>query len=300
MFELSVIRVIKLFMKSIKDGKKIVRDNKSSSYPVFELPGIYCIYNMSILSRYPRNDLWLANLCKPNSTHAKSLREHQTKLHLATYGLSRTRVFFNTSLSWLLSKSAFSNLYKLYLYDGNKDDLMANMFISLYPFYFIILAAKTATQITNIILPTWKRGYVTLYVYHKNKDDLMTNLFISLYPFYFIILAAKTATQITNVEGLTRAKRDLVRHLAGENNANIILLQETHLEDEQKLQIEGFNLTEFIPGMAYGIASYIRDGINANPIQKSPWWQPNLMHHYRNRWMPNSKYLQTSTCTNRP
>ena len=73
------------------------------------------------------------------------------------------------------------------------------MFISLYPFYFIILAAKTATQITNIILPTWKRGYVTLYVYHKNKDDLMTNLFISLYPFYFIILAAKTATQITNI-----------------------------------------------------------------------------------------------------
>ena len=26
---------------------------------------------------------------------------------------------------------------------------MTNLFISLYPFYFIILAAKTATQITN-------------------------------------------------------------------------------------------------------------------------------------------------------
>ena len=34
------------------------------------------------------------------------------------------------------------------------------VFLSLYPFYFIILAVKTATQITNIILPTWKRGYV--------------------------------------------------------------------------------------------------------------------------------------------
>ena len=33
---------------------------------------------------------------------------------------------------------------------------MANMFISLYPFYFIIRAAKTATQITNIILPNLK------------------------------------------------------------------------------------------------------------------------------------------------
>ena len=31
-----------------------------------------------------------------------------------------------------------------------QDDLLTNLFISLYPFYFIILAAKTATQITNI------------------------------------------------------------------------------------------------------------------------------------------------------
>ena len=36
------------------------------------------------------------------------------------------------------------------------------------------------------------------------------------------------------------------------------------------LQIEGLNLTEFIPGRAHGIASYIRHGINAKPIQKSP------------------------------
>ena len=45
---------------------------------------------------------------------------------------------------------------QIYLYHGNKDDLMANMFISLYPFYFIILAAKTTTQITNIALPNLK------------------------------------------------------------------------------------------------------------------------------------------------
>ena len=45
---------------------------------------------------------------------------------------------------------------QIYLYHGNKDDLMANMFISLYPFYFIILAAKTTTQITNITLPNLK------------------------------------------------------------------------------------------------------------------------------------------------
>ena len=40
-------------------------------------------------------------------------------------------------------------MYTLYVYHKNKDDLMKNLFISLYPLYFIILAAKTATQITK-------------------------------------------------------------------------------------------------------------------------------------------------------
>ena len=61
------------------------------------------------------------------------------------------------------SKLENEAMYTLYVYHKNKDDLMTNLFISLYPFYFIILAAKTATQITNIILPTWKRGYVYKY-----------------------------------------------------------------------------------------------------------------------------------------
>ena len=77
-----------------------------------------------------------------------------------------------------------------------------------------------------------------------------------------------TSTEIRilqlNVEGLTRAKRDLVRHLADEHHANIILLQETHAETEQKLEIEGFNLIDFIPSKHHGIASYACDGINGS------------------------------------
>ena len=73
-----------------------------------------------------------------------------------------------------------------------------------------------------------------------------------------------------NVEGLTRNKRDLIRHLADENNANIILLQETHAETEEKLEIEGFNIIDYIPSKHHGIASYSSEGINANLVQKSP------------------------------
>ena len=48
MFELSGVRVIRRFygkvLRRFKGPKKIVRDNKSSSYPVFELPGVHCTY----------------------------------------------------------------------------------------------------------------------------------------------------------------------------------------------------------------------------------------------------------------
>ena len=73
-----------------------------------------------------------------------------------------------------------------------------------------------------------------------------------------------------NVEGLTRNKLDLIRHLADENNANIILLQETHVVAEEKLEIEGFNIIDLIPSKHHDIASYSRESINAKPVHKSP------------------------------
>ena len=72
-----------------------------------------------------------------------------------------------------------------------------------------------------------------------------------------------------NVEGLTRVKRDLIRHLADINHVNIILLQETHCTEEEKLAIEGYNIIDFIPSKHHGIASYTCDGVTAKPIQKS-------------------------------
>ena len=72
-----------------------------------------------------------------------------------------------------------------------------------------------------------------------------------------------------NVEGLTRAKRDLILHISEEKNINIILLQETHVKDEDHLSIEGFNTISFIPSSKHGIATYAREGINIKSVLKS-------------------------------
>ena len=73
-----------------------------------------------------------------------------------------------------------------------------------------------------------------------------------------------------NVEGLTQAKRDLIHHLANENNVNVLLLQETHIDSEEKLLIEGFSTVAFVPSKHHGIATYVREGIQVNSTQQSP------------------------------
>ena len=72
-----------------------------------------------------------------------------------------------------------------------------------------------------------------------------------------------------NAEGLTSSKRDLNWHIAKENCANIICLQETHCETEEQLQLDGFDLICFIPHKEHGIASYAKQGIKASTTGRS-------------------------------
>ena len=69
-----------------------------------------------------------------------------------------------------------------------------------------------------------------------------------------------------NVEGLTHAKCDVIQHIAKEHGVNIILLQETHCESEDKLYIEGFDLISFVPHKKHGIATYAKRGIQAKTL----------------------------------
>ena len=72
-----------------------------------------------------------------------------------------------------------------------------------------------------------------------------------------------------NVEGLTRSKRDIIHHLADVHEVNVLLLQETHATNEEKLKIEGFETVAFTSSKHYGLATYIRDGLRAISIRKS-------------------------------
>ena len=57
---------------------------------------------------------------------------------------------------------------------------MTNLFISLYPFYFIILAAKTATQITNtdIILPNLKTRLCIQIILVRRKQRRLNGKYV--------------------------------------------------------------------------------------------------------------------------
>ena len=69
--------------------------------------------------------------------------------------------------------------------------------------------------------------------------------------------------------GLTRAKRDAIRHLADQHHANVILFPETHCESDEKLHLEGYDLISFIAHKKHGIATYAKQGIDARAIDHS-------------------------------
>ena len=84
-----------------------------------------------------------------------------------------------------------------------------------------------------------------------------------------MIVSKVTILQL-NTEGLTRAKRDLIRHIADKYSANVLLIQETHICDDAELNIEGFSLTDHVPNKHHGLATYARDGVDPAPTNKSP------------------------------
>ena len=61
-----------------------------------------------------------------------------------------------------------------------------------------------------------------------------------------------------NVEGLTKAKREVIQHLTQKHRAVGILLQETHSTKDEQLHIPGFNIIAAIHHPKHGIATYAR------------------------------------------
>ena len=66
----------------------------------------------------------------------------------------------------------------------------------------------------------------------------------------------------SNAEGVSRGKSDYISHSAADLSINIILLQETHVNDPSsasKLHINRFKLIADIYHAKHGVATYVRN-----------------------------------------
>jgi hypothetical protein len=68
-----------------------------------------------------------------------------------------------------------------------------------------------------------------------------------------------------NIEGMSRAKGEILHRIMSTNRVDIILLQETHIADEQQMhtrgRVPGYCLVTSICHPKYGVATYARAGI---------------------------------------
>ena len=63
-----------------------------------------------------------------------------------------------------------------------------------------------------------------------------------------------------NVEGLTKAKINVIEHLAQKYNPTAILFQETHASNTSHLKICGYQLAAHTESNIYGTASFVKNG----------------------------------------
>ena len=72
-----------------------------------------------------------------------------------------------------------------------------------------------------------------------------------------------------NVEGLTRPKCDVIQKIAINNSIAVILLQETHATNDDKITIYGYSLIGSINHPKHGIATLVRNDLPATEIGRS-------------------------------
>ena len=61
-----------------------------------------------------------------------------------------------------------------------------------------------------------------------------------------------------NVEGLTKAKINILEHLVSTHKATTILLQETHVMDTSRLKIAGYTLAAHTESAIHGTATFVK------------------------------------------
>ena len=73
-----------------------------------------------------------------------------------------------------------------------------------------------------------------------------------------------------NIEGLTASKTNVLRHLAVQYEALVILLKETHCIFADKLTIPGFALAGSSLSRKHGLATFVHDRLKWTRVDQSP------------------------------
>ena len=72
-----------------------------------------------------------------------------------------------------------------------------------------------------------------------------------------------------NIEGLTAAKTTVLEHRAEKHSPTLILLQETHQDNPDKLKLRDYCLATYVPSKIHGLAIFIKSGVQHEPPARS-------------------------------
>ena len=73
-----------------------------------------------------------------------------------------------------------------------------------------------------------------------------------------------------NIEGLTASKMNVLHHLAMQSEALVILLQETHCTDAEKLVLPNYQLAGSSLSRKHGLATFVHERLRYTLLNQSP------------------------------
>ena len=73
-----------------------------------------------------------------------------------------------------------------------------------------------------------------------------------------------------NIEGLTASKMNVLHHLAMQSEALVILLQETHCTDAEKLVLPNYQLAGSSLSRKHGLATFVHERLRFTLLNQSP------------------------------
>ena len=72
-----------------------------------------------------------------------------------------------------------------------------------------------------------------------------------------------------NIEGITPPKLDVLSQIATKTQVNVILLQETHKDNNTSLKLPGFTLAGYTKHKHHGLATFVRNNVPWTPVSQS-------------------------------